>query len=98
MEALRVAPIFGFNEVYERLTIAARLFDKIHITDDARVRKPLHRILKSRYRRDLGEISGELHLLKLLVDVSIGNLCVRIADCCEVFRPEARYGNSFKGG
>ena len=54
MEAFWVTLVFCFNEVYERLSVAARLFDEIHITSDAGVRKPLHRILESRYRRKFG--------------------------------------------
>ena len=97
MKTFWVTPVFCFNEVYERLSVAACLLDEIHITDDAGVRKSFHCILKSRYRRDLGEITGELHLLKLLVDVLIGDLGLCVADFGEVCRPEARHGGSLNG-
>ena len=87
MQALWITLVFCFNEVYEGLSVAARLFDKIHITDDTRVRKSLHCILKSRYRRDLGEIAGELYLIKLLIDMFISDFCFCSCPRCKICCP-----------
>ena len=90
MEAFGVALIFGFDEVYERLSVTARLFDKIHITHDPCIRKSFHCVLESRYWRYLGDVTGELYLSKLLIDVFINTFRFYSFPRCKVCCPPSR--------